>query len=74
MEVATLADSAEDSLVDRAVVVAEDPAVVDSNEGEFMLNEMMHRPVVKRELIEYMRTSQCFIPSFINLVMSYEWY
>ena len=39
-----------------------------------MLNEMMHRPVVKRELIEYMRTSQCFIPSFIILVMSYEWY
>ena len=60
--------------MDRAVVVAEDPAVVDSNEGEFMLNEMMHRPVVKRELIEYMRTSQRFIPSFINLVMSYEWY
>ena len=74
MEVATLAGSAEDSLADRAVVVAEDPAVADSNEGEFMLNKMMHRPVVKRELIEYMRTSQRFIPSFINLVMSYEWY
>ena len=39
-----------------------------------MLNEMMHRPVVKPELVEYMRTSQRFIPSFINLVMSYEWY
>ena len=74
MEVATLAGSAEVSLVDRAAVVVEDPAVADSNNGEFMLNEMIHSPVVKRELIEYMRTSQRFIPSFINLVMSYEWY
>ena len=62
MEVATLAGSAEDSLVDRAEVVVEDPAVADSNEGEFMLNEMMHRPVVKPELVEYMRTSQRRFP------------
>ena len=74
MEVATLADSAEDSLEALAVVVVADPAVADSNNGEFMLNEMMHRPFVKPELVEYMRTSQRFIPSFINLVMSYEWY
>ena len=74
MEVATLAGSEEDSLEALAVVVVVDPAVADSNKGEFMLNEMMHRPVVKRELIEYMRTSQCFIPSFINHVMSYECY
>ena len=62
MEVATLAGSAEDSLADRAAVVVEDPAVADSNEGEFMLNEMMHRPVVKPELVEYMRTSQRRFP------------
>jgi len=31
--------------------VVEDPAVADSNKGEFMLNEMMHRPVVKPELV-----------------------
>jgi len=36
--------------------------VADSNEGEFMLNEMMHRPVVKPELVEYMRTSQRRFP------------
>ena len=27
-----------------------------------MLNEMMHRPVVKPELVEYMRSSQRRVP------------